>query len=99
MLAFRTVRFGKPPASRRWARLALVRALTLVGVFATCANVIVGAVNMLFFLAEQPPANPAPSGQAYGVVAEMLVIPFIGFVFLTLAWIGVAIGLRKPFDS
>lgn len=85
----------RPAASR----LALVRALTLVGVFATCANALVGAVNMLLYLSEQPPANPAPYGQAYSVVAEILVIPFIGFVFLALAWIGVAIGLRKPFDT
>ena len=81
------------------ARLALVRALTLVGVFATAANVLVGAVNMLLFLARQPSPDPRPFGQAYSVTAEMLVIPFVGFVFLTLAWIGVAIGLRKPFET
>ena len=80
-------------------RLALVRALTLVGVFATCANMLVGAVNVLLFLAGQPPAEPRPYGEAYTSLAEVLVIPFVGFVFLTLAWIGVAIGMRKPFDS
>ena len=31
--------------------------------------------------------------------AEILVIPSIGFAFLTVAWIGVAVGLRKPFDT
>jgi hypothetical protein len=80
-------------------RLALVRALTLVGVFATCANALTGAVNMLLYFARQTPADPGPSGQVYRVMAEILVIPFVGFVFLTLAWIGVAFGLRKPFDN
>jgi hypothetical protein len=27
------------------------------------------------------------------------VIPFIGFAFLAVAWVGVAVGLRKPFDT
>jgi len=80
-------------------QLALVRALTLVGVFATCANALTGAVNMLMYFARQAPADPWPSGQVYSAMAEILVIPFVGFVFLTLAWIGVAIGLRKPFDN
>jgi hypothetical protein len=31
--------------------------------------------------------------------AEILVIPFVGFAFLTVAWIAVAIGLRRPFDT
>lgn len=81
------------------SRLALVRALTLVAVFATAANLLTGAVNMLIYFANQPSTEPWPAGQVYRVMAEILVIPFVGFVFLTLAWIGVALGLRKPFDS
>jgi hypothetical protein len=42
--------------------------------------------------------TPVPPADLYNPIAEMLVIPFIGFVFLALAWVGVAIGLRKPFD-
>ena len=85
----------RPAASR----LALVRALTLVGVFVTCANILLGAVNNLLYLAQQTPTLPEPRGEFYMSIAEVLVIPFIGFVFLALAWIGVAIGLRKPFDT
>ena len=80
-------------------RLALVRALTLVGVFVTCAILLLGGVNHLIYLARQSPAAPEPRGDIYMSGAEILVIPFIGFAFLTAAWIGVAIGLRKPFDS
>lgn len=81
------------------SKLAQVRALTLVGLFATAANMLVGAVNMLVFLAGRSPADPDWTREFYTSAAEVLVIPFIGLVFLALTWIGVAIGLRKPFDS
>ena len=80
-------------------RLALVRALTLVGVFVTCANLLSGGVNVLIGLARESPAAPVPPAEFYMGSAEVLVIPFIGFAFLTVAWIGVAVGLRKPFDT
>lgn len=81
------------------SKLAQVRALTLVGVFATTANLLVGAVNMLVFVAARSPTDPIANREFYTSAAEILVIPFVGLVFLTVAWIGVAIGLRKPFDS
>lgn len=81
------------------ARLALVRALTLVGVFITCATLLSGAVNVLIGLGRQSPGAPVPPGEFYMGTAEVLVIPFIGFAFLAVAWVGVAIGLRKPFDN
>jgi hypothetical protein len=87
--------FALRPAA---TRLALVRALTLVGVFVTVANLLAGAINVLIGLAQQPPMTPEPPAQFYTVLAEHLVVPFIGCVFLALAWAGVAIGLRKPFD-
>ena len=87
--------FALHPAA---VRLALVRALTLVGLFVTAANVLLGAVNVLIGLAHQTPLTPEPPGQFYTVIAEHLAVPFIGCVFLALAWVGVAIGLRKPFD-
>jgi hypothetical protein len=80
-------------------RLALVRALTLLGVFATAANVLLGAVNVLLGMARQSNVVPEPRAEFYTATAEVLVIPFIGFVFLAVAWAGVAIGLRKPFDQ
>jgi hypothetical protein len=80
-------------------RLALVRALTLVGVFVTCAVVVSGIVNVVLFLARQSTILPDYRAELYTSVAEILVIPFISLVFLALAWVGVAIGLRKPFDQ
>jgi hypothetical protein len=80
-------------------RLALVRALTLVAVFATAANLFLGGINVLIGLSRQSPAMPGPRAEIYTSLAEVLVIPFIGFVFLALAWVGVATGLRKPFDQ
>ena len=80
-------------------RLALVRALTLVGIFAGLASLISGVVNVLIFMASRSPATPEPPGEVYTSSAEILIIPFISCVFLALAWTGVAIGLRKPFDQ
>ncbi|HEX4914408.1 MAG TPA: hypothetical protein VFV51_10635 [Vicinamibacterales bacterium] len=79
-------------------RLAMVRALTLMGVFVTLANVFSGAINVLIGLARQSPVAPEPPSFLYTAAAEIMVIPFTCFVFLALAWAGVAIGLRKPFD-
>jgi hypothetical protein len=87
-------RFALRPSA---ARLALVRALTFVGVFITCATLLSGGVNVLIGLARQPPV--APPSEFYMGAAEVLVIPFIGFAFLAVAWVGVAVGLRKPFDT
>jgi hypothetical protein len=87
--------FALRPAA---TRLALVRALTLVGVFVTVANILSGSVNVLIYLSRRSPVTPESPDQFYTSLAEILVIPFIGFVFLALAWVGVAIGLRKPFD-
>ena len=80
-------------------RLAMVRALTLMGVFVTLANVFSGAINVLIGLARQSPVAPEPPSFLYTAAAEIMVIPFTCFVFLALAWAGVAMGLRKPFDQ
>lgn len=79
-------------------RLAQVRALTMVGVFVTSAVLLSGSVNVLLYLARQSATLPDPRAGLYNSIAEILVIPFIGSVFMALAWVGVAVGLRKPFD-
>ena len=80
-------------------RLAMVRALTLMGVFVTLANVFSGGINVLIGLARQSPAMPQPPSEVYTATAEIMVIPFTCFVFLAVGWAGVAVGLRKPFDQ
>ena len=80
-------------------RLAMVRALTLMGVFAAAANIFSGAINVLIGLSRQTVLTPEPPSQLYTAAAEVLVIPFVCLVFLALAWAGVAVGLRKPFDQ
>ena len=79
-------------------RLALVRALTLVGIFVSVASLLSGIVNVLMFMAAEATTVPEPRAEVYTSAAEILIIPFISCVFLALAWAGVAIGLRKPFD-
>ena len=80
-------------------RLALVRALTLVGIFVSVASLISGIVNVLLFMAGRVPGRPESPAEVYTSAAEILIIPFVSCVFLALAWTGVAIGLRKPFDQ
>jgi hypothetical protein len=80
-------------------RLAMVRALTLMGVFVTLANIFSGGINVLIGLSRGSPVVPSPPGELYTAAAEVMVIPFACLVFLSVAWAGVAIGLRKPFDQ
>ncbi len=79
-------------------RLALVRALTLVGIFVSVASLISGIVNVLLFMGGRAAVMPEPQAEIYNSAAAILIIPFISCVFLALAWAGVAIGLRKPFE-
>jgi hypothetical protein len=75
------------------ARLALMRPLSLAGIFAGLCGFCSGAINILVGIATTPDAI------AYRTVApglaEALVPLFVGFVCLTVAWLAVAVGLRR----
>jgi hypothetical protein len=76
-------------------RLALMRPLSLAGIFAATANVFLGLVNALTFLARAQSAERSPLALAAMVLGEASVMPFIAFACLTIGWLGVAIGMRK----
>ena len=84
--------FAVRPTERR---LALMRPLTLAGIFAAMANVFLGLVNALVYLARTGATDPTPWAHAAQALAETAVMPFIAFAFLTVAWLSVAIGMRK----
>lgn len=72
-------------------RLALMRPLSLAGIFAALANICLGLVNALVFIANRGPSDVSP----FRGLAESLVMPFIAFACLTIGWLGVAIGMRR----
>jgi hypothetical protein len=78
--------------NERW--LALMRPLTLAGIFAAVANTFLGITNALIFVARAAPGEPLGPRLAPGL-AETSVLPFVGFVCLTVAWLGVAVGTRR----
>jgi hypothetical protein len=75
----------------RW--LALMRPLTLAGVFAAVSGIFLGLVNTFIGLTnvsdESARAALAPS------MAESSLLAFLAFGCLTVAWLGVTIGLRR----
>jgi hypothetical protein len=78
--------------SERW--LALMRPLTLAGIFAAIANLFLGITNALMFAARAAPSEPLGQRLAPGL-AETSVLPFVGFACLTIAWLCVAVGMRR----
>lgn len=79
--------------NERW--LALMRPLSLAGIFAAVSNLFLGLANALQWLAS-PNASGASSFQLAAVgLSEAAILPFAAFAFLTVAWLGVAIGMRK----
>ena len=76
-------------------RLALMRPLSLAGIFAGAANLFVGAVNVLQGLTRVESFDPAGMRGVFVSVAEALVPTFVAFACLTVAWLCVAMGMRK----
>jgi len=76
-------------------RLALMRPLSLAGLFAALAGAVVGFVNVLRGIA----VDSQPFADGYHRVAagasESLVPTFVGFACLTFAWLLVAVGMSR----
>ena len=75
-------------------RLALLRPLSLAGIFAAVANLLLGAANAL-----QAIGAPVPSDQtmppAAVLLSEAFIPSFLGFAFLTVTWLCVAVAIRR----
>jgi hypothetical protein len=78
--------------TERW--LALMRPLSLAGIFAAIANVFLGVTNTLVGASRGTVASLLDPRLAAGL-AEVAVIGFVSFVFLTIGWLAVAAGMRK----
>jgi hypothetical protein len=78
--------------NERW--LSLIRPLTIAGIFAAVANVFGALANTFIALARVAPTDPI--GQRMVVMlTEVSIVAFISFVFLSAAWLCVAIGMRR----
>jgi hypothetical protein len=76
-------------------RLAMMRPLSLAAIFASISGSVLGVLNVLRTIGENPPAQ-FTTVSAIGL-AEALVTTFFGFGCLALAWLCVAVGLwRRP---
>ena len=74
-------------------RLALVRPVSLAGLFSGLAGTALGFINVL---AMQWMMNPPPDVRTSAVgAAEALVTLFVSFGALTVTWLCVAFGMRR----
>lgn len=74
-------------------RLALMRPISLAGIFAALCGLLSGLVSVLRYAAVNE--TPAESRIIFLGLAEALVPLFVAFGCLTAAWLCVAIGLRR----
>ena len=86
------VMFAISPNERR---LALMRPLSLAGIFAGVSNLFLGAINALRGLESIQSFDPANMRVVFSVSDEAAVLPFFAFACLTAAWLCVAIGMRN----
>ena len=74
-------------------RLALLRPVSLAGIFAALCGLLSGLVSVLRFIAVSE--TPVESRFIALALAEALVPLFVAFGCLTAAWLCVAAGLRR----
>ena len=72
-------------------RLALMRPISLAGIFSSLGGAVLGLMNVLRWYGMD---NPTPQNMAIGA-AEALVTLFVAFGCLTVAWLCVALGMRR----
>ena len=76
-------------------RLALMRPLSLAGIFAALSGVIAGVINILRGIAATSEFSVGTFGRIAMGFSEALIPIFVGFGCLTAAWLLVAIGMRR----
>ena len=74
--------------------LALMRPLSLAGLFAALAGGVLGFINVLRFVWTRDLTAETYKAMTVGA-AESLVTLFVGFASLTVAWLLVAVGMGR----
>ena len=73
--------------------LALMRPLSLAGLFAATAGGVLGFLNVLYYISKHELTAVDTYRVATTGAAESLVPMFVGFACLTVAWLLVAVGM------
>ena len=76
-------------------RLALMRPLSLAAIFGGLSTFTLGITNVLRGIAENQPFTPGNWGVVAVGAAESAVALFVAFGCLTIAWLLVALGMRR----
>ena len=76
------------------ARLALMRPLSLAGLFAGLCGTATGVVNVLRAVAMSPAASVPPNLAVVGL-SEAMVTLVVAFGCLTVGWLCVALGMTR----
>ena len=76
-------------------RLALMRPLSLAGLFAGVCSLLVGLANVLRALVNLQVVDAQSLRPAFVGLAETVILTFVAFACLTVAWLCVAMGMRK----
>ena len=74
-------------------RLALMRPLSLAGIFAAIGSSVLGVANVFQSMGMQ--ATPAFTAAVASGLSEALVALFVGLGCLTIGWLAVAVGMRR----
>lgn len=74
------------------ARLALMRPISLAGIFAGLCGLMSGLIHILRYVHA---SDPIPIQMVALGLSEAIVPLFVGFGSLTVAWLCVALGLRR----
>ena len=76
-------------------RLGLMRPLSLAGIFAAVCSLLIGLANALMALTHGQAGDPVDVRLAAQGLAEAAIPAFVAFACLTVAWVCVALGMRK----
>ena len=76
-------------------RLALMRPLSLAAIFSSVGSITVGIIVVLQGIAATSAEHPVNWSPVAAGAAEAFVPTFSGFACLTLAWLLVAVGMRR----
>ena len=79
-------------------RLALMRPLSLAGLFAALTGCALGFINVFKYVGERRDISADAYNVAFIGAAESLVTLFVGFGSLTVAWLLVAAGMGRQSD-
>jgi hypothetical protein len=76
------------------SRLALMRPLSLAGIFSALTGFSLGLINSLVYLGNRPIPLGENRDWMFGL-AESITTLFVGFGCLTVGWLCVALGMRR----